>query len=70
MEYTKDLILKVHYQKANDTLGEKIRKRTSYFLEKVKKHRIITSTVILIFMLIIADVLLIMNFIHVLENFL
>ena len=70
MEYTKDLILKVHYQQANDTLGEKIRKRTSYFLEKVKKHRIITSTVILIFMLIIADVLLIMNFIHVLENFL
>lgn len=70
MEYTKDLILKVHYQKANDTFWEKIRKRTSYFLEKVKKHRIITSTVILIFMLIIADVLLIMNFIHVLENFL
>ncbi|MFQ8988868.1 MAG: hypothetical protein ACLR6T_09310 [Intestinibacter sp.] len=70
MEYTKDLILKVHYQKTNNNLGEKLRKRTSYFLEKMKKHKIITSSVVLILMLVIADVLLIMNFMHALENLL
>lgn len=70
MEYTKDLILKVHYQKTNKTLGEKLRKGTSYFLAKMKKHKIITTSIVFVCMLVIADVLLIMNFMHALENLL
>ena len=70
MEYTKDLILKVHYQKGNNTLGEKIRKGTSHFLEKMKNHKIITSSIILAFILIIADMVLVINFIYALENLL
>ena len=70
MEYTKDLILKVHYQTKNNTLGEKLRKGTSYFLEKMKKHKIITSSVVLTLVLIIADIILVMNFMHALEKLL
>lgn len=68
MEYTKDLILKVRYQKENNTLGEKLRKRTSHFFGKMKNHKIITSSIVLALVLMIADMVLVMNFMSMLEN--
>ena len=69
MKNTKDLILKVHYQKENNSLREKLRKRTNHFFGKIKNHKIITSSIVLALVLMIADMVLVMNFMSMLENF-
>ncbi len=70
MEYAKDLVLNL---RADARREKKISKGwTSLFLEKafekVKRHKIITMTVISATLLIALDVVLIVNFINVLGS--
>lgn len=67
MEYTKDMILGVHYDEVHKVVKPK---RTSYkerILKKVKSHKIATTAVISAIIFISIDVVLITNFIHILS---
>lgn len=66
MEYTKDLIFNVRYDEVTNTIGFKTKNRTSSFLKKLKKHKIITSSVLIACTLMVIDGILIMNFIQIL----
>ncbi len=68
MEYTKDLILNVRYDEANNTVKFKVKNRTSHFLESIKRHKILMTSILFMIILIAADSILVMNFIHILET--
>ncbi len=67
MEYTKDMILQVRYGEINRTLKAKKAKRTSKLLERIQKHRLITAIVISAIMFISIDMVLVSNFIRILN---
>ncbi len=67
MEYTKDLILNVHYSEEPTRFCFKTKNRTSRFWQKLKKHKIITSSIMIGCTLMLIDGILVMNFIQVLE---
>lgn len=67
MEYTKDMILQVHYGEINRTLKNKKEKRTSKFLEEIQKHKLITTAVIAAIVFISIDVILVSNFVRILS---
>lgn len=66
MEYTKDLILNVHYDEVTNTISFK--KRTSKLLSKIKEHKIVITAITIGFMFITIDSVLLINFIKILEN--
>ncbi len=67
MEYTKDLILNVRYSEEPTRFCFKTKNRTSRFWQKLKKHKIITSSIMIGCTLMLIDGILVMNFIQVLE---
>ena len=67
MEYTKDLILNVHYSEVPKKFCMK-NKRTSNFIKHIKRHKIIASSIIIASILMVIDGILIMNFIHIFES--
>ncbi len=66
MEYTKDMILNVHYGEVNCKVNNLKKRWTSKALEKLKKHRLAISTIAIVAIFISIDVILIMNFFHIL----
>ncbi len=65
MEYTKDLILDVRYGEVKRRKAFK--SRTSKITAKLIKHKIVTASVFIAGILIAIDVLLVMNFVQILE---
>ncbi len=67
MEYTKDLILNICY---NDV--KHIKKKDKHLLrrllEKIRKHKIVATSILLGMALIMVDCILICNFVYILEN--
>ncbi len=68
MEYTKDLILNVHYSEVPNRLNFKRKDRTSHFFKMLKGHKIIATSVIAACILMIIDGILVTNFIKILET--
>lgn len=68
MEYTKDIIFGVHYDEVNNTLKSVKQKRTSKFLQEVKKHKLIIATVFSAVVFICIDIVLITNFFRILTT--
>lgn len=70
MEYTKDLVLNLRADARRERETNKV--WTSLFfgraLEKVKRHKIITMTVVSATLLITLDAVLLVNFINVLGS--
>lgn len=64
MEYTKDMILGVHYNDVNRVTKNK---GTSRVLQAIRAHKIITATVLSAVVFISIDVVLITNFFRVLS---
>ena len=68
MEYTKDIIFGVRYDEVNNTLKSVKQKRTSKFLQEVKKHKLIIATVFSAVVFICIDIVLITNFFRILTT--
>lgn len=66
MEYTKDLILNVHYDEVKNTISFK--RRTSSLIDKIKKHKIISATIVVATAFILIDSVLILNFMNILQS--
>lgn len=67
MEYTQDLILHVRYDEVNNTLNVGKKKWTRRIREKIKKHKFITTSILIAITLGIIDGILIINFIKIFE---
>ena len=67
MEYTKDMILQVHYGEVAHSLGSKKKGWTSRALEKVRKHKLITTAILSGIVFISIDMVLVSNFVHILN---
>lgn len=63
MENTKDLIFHVQYEKE----ASKKTHWTSWFLEKIKKHKLVTGSIVIGITLMLADTILVTNFIKILS---
>lgn len=68
MEYTKDLIARVRYDEVNNKIYVQNKSRTKKILNKMKKHKIVTVSVILFLILLMIDGILLFQFIHLLET--
>lgn len=66
MEYTKDIIFKVHYGDVPKKSTEG--KWTSRFLQGVKRHKLIITTVFSAIVFICIDIVLITNFFRILTT--
>ena len=69
MEYTKDLILNVHYDKVNTVRCFKTKNNIGRFWQKLKNHKLITTSVIIACTLMVVDGILIKNFVEILKMF-
>ncbi len=65
MEYTKDMIFQVHYDEVNNVLTRG-KKRTSSFVQLIKRHKFITTAVLSAIVFISIDVVLVTNFFRIL----
>ena len=68
MEYTKDLILNIRYDESSNTLHFKAPKWTSNLIQKIKKHKLAVTTCAIFLTFVVADIMLVTNFIHILQN--
>lgn len=64
MEYTKDIIFNVKYDKVKNTIEIKDKRYTSKIKEKIKKHKVISVAIISLIIAIIGDCILITSFIN------
>ena len=67
MEYTKDMILHVCYGEASHSSGSKKKKWTSRVLEKIKRRKWITTAILSAIVFISIDMVLVSNFVHILN---
>ncbi len=68
MEYTKDLIARVRYDEVNNRIYVQNKSRVKKLLKKMKKHKIITTSIVLFFILAMIDGMLVFHFINLLET--
>ena len=68
MEYTKDLITRVRYGEVNNKIYVQNKSRVKKLLKKMKKHKIITTSIVLFFILAMIDGMLVFHFINLLET--
>ena len=68
MEYTKDLILNIRYDESSNTLHFKAPKWTSKLIQKIKKHKLVVNICVTFIIFVVIDVMLIMNFMHILAE--
>ena len=68
MEYTKDLIARVRYDEVNNRIYVQNKSRVKKVLNKIKKHKIVTTSIILFLILVMIDGILLFQFIHLLET--
>ncbi len=68
MEYTKDMILIVHYGEVNCKVNNLKKRWTSKVIQRLKKHKLAVSTIALVSVFISIDVILIMNFFNILAK--
>lgn len=68
MEYTKDLILNIRYDESSNTLHLKASKWTSKLAEKIRKHRLVVTTLAIFLIFVVMDVMLVTNFMHILAG--
>lgn len=68
MEYTKDLIARVRYDEVNNRIYVQNKSRVKKLLKKIKKHKIITTSIVLFFILAMIDGMLVFHFINLLET--
>lgn len=67
MEYTQDLILHVRYDEVHNTLKVEQKKWTRRLMTKIKKHKIITTSILIAITLGIIDSILLLNFVRIFE---
>lgn len=68
MEHTKDLILNIRYDESSNTLRFKAPKWTSTLIKKIKKHKLAVTTLAIFLTFVVMDVMLVINFIHILTG--
>lgn len=68
MEYTKDLILNIRYDESSNTLRLKAPKWTSKLIKKIKKHKLVVTTLAIFLTFVVMDVMLVTNFMHILTG--
>lgn len=68
MEYTKDLILNIRYDESSNTLHFKAPKWTRNLIQKIKKHKLAVTTCAIFLTFVVADVMLVTNFMHILTE--
>lgn len=68
MEYAKDEIFSIKYNSSIDRLQFKKQKWTSKIIEKINRHRIISSAIILFILLASMNFILIYNFMNILQT--
>ena len=62
MEYTKDLILNIRYDESSNTLRLKAPKWTSKLIQKIKKHKLVVTTLAIFLTFVVT------NFMHILQS--
>lgn len=65
MEYTKDMILGVHYNEVHNVI--KTRNRTSRFFGHIRKHKLLATAILSVIIFISIDAILITNFFRILS---
>lgn len=68
MEYTKDLIARVRYGEVNNKIYVHNKSRVKKLLKKMKKHKIVTTSIVLFLILAMIDGMLVFHFINLLET--
>ena len=68
MEYTKDLILNIRYDESSNTLRLKEPKWTSKLIQKIKKQKLVVTTLAIFLTFVVMDVMLVTNFMHILNR--
>ena len=68
MEYTKDLIAGIRYDEVNNKVYVKNKSRVKKILEKMSRHKILMSAIVLFLTLAMIDGILLFQFIHLLET--
>ena len=68
MEYTKDFIARVRYDEVNNRIYVQNKSREKKLLNKMKKHKIVTISIILFLILLMIDGILLFQFINLLER--
>jgi len=68
MEYTKDLILNVRYDEVNNILNVKNPNFFKRVINKIKKNKIISISLITALIFITIDSILLLNFINILSK--
>lgn len=68
MEYAKDKIFKIRYNNNLNRLEIGHKKWTSRFIKTVKRHKLIFISVIAFIIFSIANVIMIFNFMKILQN--
>ena len=66
MEYAKDEIFQIQYDTKLNRLQIKKKRWTSRLYQKIKRHKLITTTIITFFLLATINVVMIYNFMQIL----
>ncbi len=69
MEYAKDEIFKIRYNTSVDRLQIQHESWTSRFYKKIKAHKFLTTVTIVFFLFSIVNVIMINNFMKLLQHF-
>ena len=71
MDFTKDIMFRIKYEQDKDIvkINKQSREKKNIFLEKIKRHKIITCTCIIGVLLICTDIILVNNFVNILRKF-
>lgn len=68
MEYAKDEIFQIRYNTKLDQLEMKRENWTSRLSKKVKRHKLLTTTIIAFFMFATINLIMISSFMKILQN--
>ncbi len=68
MEYAKDEIFQIRYNTKLDRLEMKGESWTSRICKKMKRHKLLTTTIIAFFMFATINFVMISNFMKILQN--
>lgn len=68
MEYAKDEIFQIRYNTKLNRLGKGKESWTSRLLKNIKRHKLLTTTIVAFFMFAILNVVMIYRFTEILQN--
>ena len=68
MEYAKDEIFQIHYNTKLNRLEMKGESWTSRLIKKIKKHKLLTTTIIAFIMFATINLVMIYSFMKILQN--